>query len=297
MSERRRTSGTPFTAAGFTAAEQEEIARVAEREGWRTAAHDYMRRFNYGAYRLAVDDHRAQLRFLLPVDSDSRVLDLGCGWGGVALNLATCAGSVVAVDGNSSALRFVSARRKESSLDRLHSVQATADFSLPFADDVFDAVVLLSGPAEAQRSGKAAREAERSVLEEARRVLRMGGHLLWGVSNRLGLSATPYQSRRQLRTCRGYIQCVREVGFSEIQCHAALPSHQEPYFVLPIGRPSLVNYLIDSVFNGEEYESKLEARGLGGPYKAARALWPLARALKLGTLVPRLFPSYLMVAH
>jgi len=67
----------------------QEIARIAATEGWQAAAHDYMRQRSNAAYRLAVDEYRAQLCALLPLDSKSRVLHLRCGWGPIALGIAS----------------------------------------------------------------------------------------------------------------------------------------------------------------------------------------------------------------
>ena len=75
----------------FTESEAQQIAQSAVENGWQVAAHDCMRSLNHRAYRLAIDEYAAQIRFLLPLTSQSRVLQLRCSWGPVALNLATFA--------------------------------------------------------------------------------------------------------------------------------------------------------------------------------------------------------------
>src|SRR4051812_2408249 len=100
----------------FSDAESHDIAHIAETEGWQVAAHDHMRRLNHRAYRLAIDEYRSQVRFLLPLDRESRVLNLQADWGAVAFNLATYVTLVVAMDSRPSRSRFVSARRLQTGL-------------------------------------------------------------------------------------------------------------------------------------------------------------------------------------
>ncbi len=50
--------------SGFSVTETEEIARLAETQSWQIATHDYMRTLDHRAYRLAIDEYLAHLRFL-----------------------------------------------------------------------------------------------------------------------------------------------------------------------------------------------------------------------------------------
>jgi SAM-dependent methyltransferase len=295
---RQRRSLGRHARTGFTAAQADEIADVAETQGWRAAAHDSMRALDHAAYRLAIDEYRAQVRFLLPLTAESRVLDLRCGWGSVALNLATCTAFVVAMDGRRARLRFVSARRAETRVDTLHAVCANPAPHLPFAAGTFDAAIMLDA-LDRPSAGTGARggKAHRAVLREVRRVLKPGGWLLLGAANRLGFARPGAEARQHLCTYWGYRQSLATAGFAELACHAPLPSHHEPFFILPLDRPRLLDRFIDDLFAAQDYRSKLEARGLGAVYGLARAMWHIGRRARLTVLARCIVPSYLILAR
>ena len=283
---------------GFEAKQAEVAARLAETQDWRVAAHDYMRSVNPSAYRLAVDEYRGQLRFLLPLTADSRVLNLGCGWGPVALNLAACTACVIGFDHRSSNLRFASARCRQTDITALHLMRGNLYDSLPFADDTFDAVVILDTPeGQAMPKGRVSGWIQRQKMREIRRVLKPSANLIWGVSNKLGWAHPPVVPKQQLRTYWGYIRSLRNAGFESFDVYGALPSHLEPYFILPLNRSKLIDFLVGDLFASEDYQCKLEARGLGIAYELGCTAWCLGRRFGVSHLIPYLFPSYLILAR
>ena len=62
---------------------------------------------------------RAGWQYLLPVDRDSKVLDLGCGWGTLAWSLAQFCGHVVACDSTLERMQLLGLRRQADELDNL----------------------------------------------------------------------------------------------------------------------------------------------------------------------------------
>jgi SAM-dependent methyltransferase len=284
--------------ADFTEADTQEIARIAVERGWQVAAHEHMKVLNHRAYRLAIDEYSAQLRFLLPLTPESRVLQLQCGWGAVALNMATCTASVVAMDDRAARLCFLSARRAHMGAENLHIVYGSPSPPLPFVDGTFDAVIILDVLAQVgATAGSKWKRMQHEHLEEAKRVLRSGGWLLLGVANRLGFFRPHMRSPRHLRTYWGYCRVVHDVGFSKTQFHSPLPSHQEPFFILPLDRSRLLTHFIDRMFTAEDYRSKLEARGLGSAYRLAQALWRVGRRLQVTALLRYVVPDYLILAR
>jgi len=111
------------------------------------------------------------------VEIRGRVLDAGCGGGGMPLSLAEHATEVVGIDPFP---RFVDAGvrlARERGLDRLHFLRADG-MALPFADESFDLVLshaVIEHVADAPL-----------YLRECRRVLKPGGHFF--------LSTAPYLS-------------------------------------------------------------------------------------------------------
>jgi ubiquinone/menaquinone biosynthesis C-methylase UbiE len=282
---------------GFNVEQAREAARLAEVSGWQVASHDYMRLINPSAYRMAVDENRTQLRFLLPLTNESCVLNLGCGWGSLALNLAICTGCAIGMDSCVSTLRFAVARGKQMEVAGFYAMRGRLCQPLPFADATFDAVIMLDRPERYDLQGiQESKRTRQELLVEIRRVLKPGGSAMWGVSNRLGLGHPPVASGWQLRTYWGYVRSLHNAGFQALKFFAALPSHLEPYFILPAKKLQLVDFLIEDLFTSESYRSKIRARGLGLVYQVGRNAWRLGRRFGVNRLVPYLFPSYLIVA-
>ena len=293
-------TNTRAAAIDFDPAEAKYIAGVAEKDGWQSAAHDVMRMLDARAYRLAVDEYSAQVRFLLPLTPASRVLLVRAGWGSVAMNVASSAGSVVAMDDRTSRLRFLAARRDSAYADAIDTVQASLEHKLPFADGEFDAVIMLDALEHVGTAGIAGaasrRTATRRAMAEVNRVLVPQGKLLLGVPNKLGFARPHTPESMRTQTHAGYRRTLQSAGFNHIEFYAPLPSHREPFFILPLARPRLLGHFIQWMFTAQDYRSKLEDRGMGAAYQAAWALWRAGRHLRLTSLIKYVVPSYLVVA-
>jgi SAM-dependent methyltransferase len=106
-----------------------------------------------------------------------RVLDAGCGGGGMPLSLAEHADEVIGIDPVDRFSQAGVVLARERGLTRLHFVRADG-MALPFRDGAFDLVLshaVIEHVADAPR-----------YLRECRRVLKPGGHLY--------LSTAPYLS-------------------------------------------------------------------------------------------------------
>jgi ubiquinone/menaquinone biosynthesis C-methylase UbiE len=117
----------------------------------------------------------ARVRALAPV-ADARVLDLGCGMGGLSVALKREGFAVWPVDFNGAYCQITQLRARRYDLD-LPVVRAAGE-ALPYPDASFDVVVCWD-VLEHVRSLPA-------VLAEIRRVLRPGGAALVTVTNRYG---------------------------------------------------------------------------------------------------------------
>jgi ubiquinone/menaquinone biosynthesis C-methylase UbiE len=265
--------------AEFCESDQAEIANIAAEYGWRTAAHDYMRLRSGRAYRFAVDEYGAHARFLLPLVPGDRVLQMRCGWGALAFNLATGPALVVAVDDRQNQLRFASARRKADGLATLRMLQGDFAGSLPFVDGAFDAVVL---------SDLVNQSVQQRTLREAHRVIRPGGRLLLSVDNPIGRWFVSYWSLGAR---------LWRAGFREIQFYAPLPSTRAPYIIAPLGRAGVMDYLLRIMFMTDSNRARIEALGLGSAFRWARLAWRWSRNTGLLTLVRFVVPGYCVLAR
>lgn len=117
-----------------------------------------------------------------------RVLDLGCGWGGLSFWMANGFESVYALDIELDGLKFMNIRASQEGTHNIRSVQGNV-FSLPFPNNFFDLVVL-NGVLE--WIGTFANDAPPQVmqeraLEEISRVIQPDGTLCLGIENRFGI--------------------------------------------------------------------------------------------------------------
>jgi SAM-dependent methyltransferase len=256
-----------------------------------------MRLVNHVAYRLAVDEYQGQLGHLLPLNDQSRVLQMRCDWGAIAFNLATRVASVVGIDDRITRLRFASARCRQEGVKNLHLVRVGAPCPLPFADGSFDAAIVLDPADESVVDYRTAGASSPSaILAEVKRVLRQGGSLLLGVANRLGLGRQRNRQQQAL-TYWGCISALKEAGFTPVGFFAALPSYHEPFFIVPLDRMEPVRHFIDSLLAAEDYRAKLEERGLTLIYRLALTGWRVGRRLGLARLIRFAVPSYVVVAR
>lgn len=85
--------------------------------------------------------YRADAQFMLPIRSDSKVLDAGSMWGGLSFPIAAYCGEVYAVDKTWETLRLLDIRARQTGTVNIRPVLASIS-RLPFPDDFFDFVVL-----------------------------------------------------------------------------------------------------------------------------------------------------------
>ncbi len=141
--------------------------------------------------RYALDERKADFLYLLPIGTDTRVLDLGCGLGPVATALAQECAVVYACDRLVENAAFTAIRARQSGIQNLESIACGDDCTLPYRDEMFDLVVM-NGVIEWAATGMnednvAAREAQLRLLNEVRRVIRRGGLLYITTKNRFAL--------------------------------------------------------------------------------------------------------------
>ncbi|WP_197532824.1 methyltransferase domain-containing protein [Symmachiella macrocystis] len=211
-----------------------------------------------------VGEGRAGWKFLLPIREAATVLDLGCGWGGIAHSLAKSCGDVIAMDSTMERMRFLKQRANRDGLNNLNCVCSGDGNQLPFANETFD-IIIINGVLEWVPSGRKGDPGaiQKAFLGEVRRVLRDNGTLFLGIENRYswktwfrqpdghtGLRYVPWLPRRLADlysqfhgrgSYRNYLYgraqyqtLLEEVGFQESSFYVPLPGYDHPSKMVPL---------------------------------------------------------------
>jgi len=153
--------------------------------------------------------YRADCQFLWPCKKDSRILDAGSMWGGIAIPAAQFHAEVYAVDKTIETIEFLNIRAEQMGFNNIYTV-ASGLRNLPFPDDFFDLVVLNGvlewvafqqevvlekhwgkfgrglRPEKSMKYKENPKMMQLKVLREMQRVLKPGGCLYLAIENRIG---------------------------------------------------------------------------------------------------------------
>ena len=159
-----------------------EAIDLAKKEGWQAS----LSKMDRGRAEWVHGGGRFTVSVL--ASPKERVLDAGCGWGGLTFWLAQEFTHVYALDSQLDGLQFIDIRASQDKIDNITTAQGSL-LSLPFPDGFFD-VVVLNGVLE--WVGTFSKEQPPLVLQyrtlnEIARVLQPEGTLFIALENRLGL--------------------------------------------------------------------------------------------------------------
>lgn len=207
-----------------------------------------------------------------PPPAGARVLDIGAGWGQIALPLARRGDlTVTALEPTPERLAFIrAAARQEHTDGHLHFVEAdffAVDFTTRF--DLACCIGVLEWVPKF-RAGDP-RTAQREFLERARALLAPGGRLVVGIENRLGLkyllgarddhtgqrnisvldaaaaaekhrAVTGQELRVFTYSLAEYADLFRSAGFTAVAAHGAFPDYKLPKLILPCEPAAAFNH-------------------------------------------------------
>jgi SAM-dependent methyltransferase len=163
----------------------EELAELAERVGWRDAIRQNMPQL------LGYIDRPDRAMFLdqLPLSRESVALEIGPGLGQLLIPLAQRVKAAYGLELAPAQARFALVRARQSGCENVQIAAGGDDLLLPFADGVFDVVVMNNVLEWLRLPGKsvATPAAQKLMLSEIRRVLKPGGVAFISTKNRFGL--------------------------------------------------------------------------------------------------------------
>jgi SAM-dependent methyltransferase len=166
----------------------QEFLGAAEEMGWQSALAKIVEPKNPAVTGLILDDRRSRFLDLLQLPKSGIAVDIGCGYGGISLQLARRCAQVFALDSGMERLGFLSTIARQEGIHNISAIHHEDITSLPFADQSVDLIVLV-GVFEYLPMAypeQSIEQVQRRVLAELHRVLRVGGHLYMGTKNRFG---------------------------------------------------------------------------------------------------------------
>jgi SAM-dependent methyltransferase len=268
---------------GFVPKERfQEVWEIACSEGWRNGiAHaiKISKKHPEHAWTYLTSENRSLFKYLLGLAPETRVLEVGSGWGPIALDLARDSSLVFAMDPTLENLRFLALRARQEGIDNLFPVNVgLSDHPyLPFLNEYFD-VAILSGVLEWIGAGPDTSldpiALQKDGLKKIFSVLKTGGRLYIGTENRLGFKyflgqkdehsglrfatlmprtlANLYSrvlKQREYRTYthshNGLEKLLKKVGFNRLQFFSILPNYSSPRFIIPHKNPSIWRFFLD----------------------------------------------------
>jgi 2-polyprenyl-3-methyl-5-hydroxy-6-metoxy-1,4-benzoquinol methylase len=239
------------------------IREIERRTPWRDAVGNRYAKTNPWLHQIVTSPKRDLFFRQYPPPANSRILDVGAGWGQIALPLAKAGHTFTALEPTPERLAFIEATARQEGCDaRMHFLQADI-FDLEF-EDRFDLITCI-GVLEwvpKFRSGDPL-TVQTDFLRRLRTVLAPSGQLVIGIENRLGLKyllganddhiGAPniavyddklagekwrQQTGRELRSFTFTEVELRDLlsaaGFSGPQFFAALPDYKLPETILPL---------------------------------------------------------------
>ena len=246
-------------------------------------------------YRFSCDPSRADWRFYLPIKKDWKVLDAGCGLGGMTFSLAKVVDEVVAFDSSYERIKFVNLKSSYDELDNIKTFVGDFD-NLPLKDGEFD-LVILNGVLEwsgIPNEPRNPQEVQKDMLKKCLRLLKPGGYIYIGIENRFALNyfttgrdhsglrftslmprflANIYTKSRIKKpyrtytyTKRGYEKLFRESGFKKVGFLLPAPGYNFPKYIIPYNNIYCLQYAIKKLIAPNTWRKRLVKRFAGSVF-------------------------------
>lgn len=291
-------------------------------KNWTDAIAQAFEERNPWLYKIVTDTSRSDFIFLLPMRGEDLALDLGAGWGQVAIPLSRFC-DVVAVEGNPKKLEIMKAIAGHEKRENIAFVLSNI-IDLPFDKGQFDTVIL-NGVLEWVGSFgglKDPLELQSEALRKAYDLLVPGGHLYLGIENKYGLkyllgeiddhtgirnfTYLPIEkAKRVYREERGedlrvfvhskdqYEDMLKKSGFSSIHFYAAFPDYKFPKVMIDLSCAEASKYFLEKMDFVDEHKGGED--GSRSFYNdRLRDIYPIL--LSLGVF-EHLCPSYGIIAQ
>ena len=243
--------------------QMQTVNRAARQGNWKSALLDSPDPAVRSASQMMLNLERANWHWLAGIRPEGRVLDLGAGTGTISHALGMYYREVIAVEPVLERVEFMRQRFTQEGLSNIKVLRSSL-WTLPFAPASFD-LVAMNGVLEwvPLGSDEDPREVQLQALRNAYHLLKPGGCLYVGIENRTATGyflgypdphcGLPWVTilprplahwyarkkgapgyRNYLYTSRGYRKLLHEAGFSRLELYVAVPSYNQPRFIIPL---------------------------------------------------------------
>ncbi len=257
----------------------DRVTELAEQTTWQEAIDAYADTIGSYTLKYIKDESRADWSVILPLSPESTVLDIGSGWGNIALSLSRWCGRVYCCDVSMTNLRLLRVRIRDRGLEnvKIFQYEPNSFLRLPLPDSSVN-VSLLNGVLEwmgAAEIDASPYRVQLEALKEVHRVLKNRGALYIGIENRYSTSTLRGQRihgelpfvglfprvisnsisklirgkphRTYIYSIRGFRKLLRRAGFEKIDFYLPYPSYHHPNYLIPLDPPWAKRFWIDQL--------------------------------------------------
>ena len=273
-------------------------------------------------YRIITNSNRSDFIFLLPLKEGDLALDLGAGWGQVAIPLSKFC-DVVAVEGNLEKIKIMNEIAHQEKRENILFVLSDL-FRMPFEKEQFN-FIILNGVLEwvgAFNYEDEPIKQQQKILKKIYDLLTPNGYLYIGIENKYGLKyllgeiddhtgltdftylpiemakrvfkeKTGEELRVFVHGKKDYEDMLKKAGFSSVQFFGALPDYKLPNYIVDLSVPMISKYFIETMDFVEEHKG-----GLDGSYSIYNnKLKDLYQAFSSLDIAEFFYPSYAIIAQ
>ncbi len=303
----------------------DELDRLIERmkeHNWYDVIAEVYADSNPWLCKIVTNSNRSDFLFLLPIRREFLALDLGAGWGQVAVPLSKFC-DVVAVEGNIRKLRIIKEIARQERSDNIMLCKSDI-LKLPFEKKQFN-LIILNGVLEWVGSFQSLVDpiaAQQQVLENINNLLVPGGYLYIGIENKYGLkyllgeiddhtglpdfTYLPEERAKQVfrdkfgkdlrvfvHSKNSYETMLKNAGFNQIQFFGALPDYKLPHSMVDLSRPEISKYFLEVM----DYVDEHKGGENGGLSRYNEKMSVLYGALSLMNSAELFYPSYGIISQ
>jgi ubiquinone/menaquinone biosynthesis C-methylase UbiE len=300
----------------------DRLTKEMKNNYWLDVVNSTYEKSNPWLNKIVTNSNRSDFIFLLPVKQNDLALDLGSGWGQVAIPLSRFC-DVVAIEGNMPKLRIMKEIARQE--QRNNILLGLSDIlHLPFEKEQFN-FIILNGVLEwvgQYSNDNDPIEVQQKVLQQVNSLLVDGGYLYIGIENKNGLkyllgeiddhttmtdfTYLPAEKAKEVykdktgkelkifvHGKKEYEAMLNEAGFSKIRFYGALPDYKLPQYLIDLSSPSVSTYFLEVMDFVDEHRGALD----GGNSTFNKKLKDLYRVFSSLNVAELFYPSYAIIAR